>query len=125
MKISEFTTDKALDVFVEITPYVAGIATSETLQTALSDLANTPAKSLKSSFQQMVFGADVFSRLVPILLSERRSDVYGILAVLNETSVDEIAKQSLFKTVGMIREIFSDKDLLNFFKSFVHTQPKE
>ena len=51
--------------------------------------------------------------------------MYGILAVLNETSVDEIAKQSLFKTIGMIREIFSDKDLLNFFKSFVHTQPKE
>ena len=125
MKISEFTTDKALDVFVEITPYVANIVTCETLQTALSDLANTPAKSLKSSFQQMVFGADVFSRLVPILLSERRSDVYGILAVLNEMPVDEIAKQSLFKTVGMIREIFSDKDLLNFFKSFVHTQPKE
>ena len=125
MKISEFTTDKALDVFVEITPYVAGIVTCETLQTTLSDLANTPAKSLKSSFQQMVFGADVFSRLVPILLSERRSDVYGILAALNEKSVDEIAKQSLFKTVGMIREIFSDKDLLNFFKSFVHTQPKE
>ena len=125
MKISEFTTDKALDVFVEITPYVSVIVTCETLQTALSDLANTPAKSLKSSFQQMVFGADVFSRLVPILLSERRSDVYGILAVLNETSVDEIAKQSLFKTVGMIREIFNDKDLLNFFKSFVHTQPKE
>ena len=125
MKVSEFTTDKALDVFVEITPYVSGIVTCEALQTALSDLANTPAKSLKSSFQQMVFGADVFSRLVPILLSERRSDVYGILAVLNETSVDEIAKQSLFKTIGMIREIFSDKDLLDFFKSFVHTQPKE
>ena len=125
MKISEFTTDKALDIFVEITPYVAGIVTCKALQTALSDLANTPAKSLKSSFQQMVFGADVFSRLVPILLSERRSDVYGILAALNEKSVDEIAKQSLFKTVGMIREIFSDKDLLNFFKSFVHTQPKE
>ena len=125
MKISEFTTDKALDVFVELTPYVADIATSEALQTTLSDLANTPANSLKSSFQQIVFGADVFSRLAPILLSERRNDVYGILAVLNETSVDEIAKQSLFKTVGMIREIFSDKDLLNFFKSFVHTQPKE
>ena len=125
MKISEFTTDKALDVFVELTPYVADIVACESLQTALSDIANTPAKSLISSFQQMVFGADVFSRLVPILLSERRSDVYGILAVLNETSVDEIAKQSLFKTIGMIREIFSDKDLLNFFKSFVHTQPKE
>ena len=125
MKISEFTTDKALDVFVEITPYVADIATSEALQTTLSDLANTPASSLKSSFQQIVFGADVFSRLAPILLSERRSDVYGILAALNEKSVDEIAKQSLFKTIGMIREIFSDKDLLNFFKSFVHTQPKE
>ena len=125
MKISEFTTDKALDVFVELTPYVADIVTCEALQTALSDLANTPANSLKSTFQQMVFGADVFSRLVPILLSERRSDVYGILAALNEKSVDEIAKQSLIKTVGMIREIFSDKDLLNFFKSFVHTQPKE
>ncbi len=125
MKISEFTTDKVLDVFVEITPYVAGIATCENLQAALADLASTPTKSLKSSLQQIMFGADVFSRLVPILLAERRGDVYGILAVLNETPVEDIAKQSIFKTVSMVREVFSDKDFLNFFKSFVHTQPKE
>lgn len=125
MKISELSTDRGLDVLVEITPYVSNIATSETLAVELKKLAETPVSGLKSSLQQMVFGADVFSRLIPILLKERRNDVYGILAVLNEKPIEEIAEQNIMQTISMIREVFSDKDMLSFFKSFVGTPPRK
>lgn len=125
MKISELSTEKGLDVLVELTPYVSNIATSETLAAELKKLAETPASGLKSALQQMVYGADVFSRLIPILLKERREDVYGILSVMNEKPIEEIAEQNIMQTIGMIREVFSDKDMLSFFKSFVGTQPRK
>lgn len=125
MKISELTTDRGLDVLVEITPYVSNIATSENLAAELKKLAETPASSLKSSLQQVVYGADVFSRLIPILLKERREDVYGILSVLNEKPIEQVASQNIMQTISEIREVFSDKDMLSFFKSFVGTQPKK
>jgi hypothetical protein len=123
MKISELSTDKGLDVLVELTPYVSSIATSETLTAELKKLAETKRESLKSQLQQLVFGADMFSRLIPILLKERRNDVYGIISVLNEKPVEEVAAQNIMKTVAEIREIFSDGDLLSFFKSFVERKP--
>lgn len=123
MKISELSTDKGLDVLVELTPYVSSIATSETLTAELKKLAETKRESLKSQLQQLVFGADMFSRLIPILLKERRNDVYGIISVLNEQPIEEVASQNIMKTVAQIREIFSDGDLLSFFKSFVDRKP--
>lgn len=123
MKISELSTDKGLDVLVELTPYVSNIATSETLTAELKKLAETKRESLKSQLQQLVFGADMFSRLIPILLKERRNDVYGIISVLNEQPIEEVASQNIMKTVAQIREIFSDGDLLSFFNSFVERKP--
>lgn len=123
MKISELSTDKGLDVLVELTPYVSSIATSETLTAELKKLAETKRESLKSQLQQLAFGADMFSRLIPILLKERRNDVYGIISVLNEQPIEDVASQNIMKTVAQIREIFSDGDLLSFFKSFVERKP--
>lgn len=125
MKISELSTDKGLDVLVELTPYVANIATSESLNREIRKLAETKVADLKSRLQQIVFGADMYSRLIPILLKERRNDVYGIIAVLNEKPVDEIAGQNIMQTIAQIREIFSDRDFLDFFKSFVGGKPEK
>lgn len=124
-KISELSTDAGLDVFVELTPYIANIATSETLNAELAAMAETRTNTIKSKFQQLVFGADVFSRLIPILLKERRADVYGIISVLNEQTVEEIAAQNIMQTMAQIREVFKDEQLLAFFKSFVGTAPKK
>lgn len=125
LKISELTTEAGLDVFVELTPYVAGIATSESLNAELTALAETPQNTVKSKLQQLVFGADVFSRLIPILLKERRADIYGIISVLNGQTVEEIAEQNIMLTIAQIREVFKDEKLLSFFKSFVGTAPKK
>ena len=64
------------------------------------------------------FAAHKYATLAPILLKAHRSDVFGVLAVLNECSADEIAKQNIMETVKQVRDLFQDKDLLDFFKSF-------
>lgn len=125
MKISELTTDRGVDVLVQITPHVSSIATNAHLADELKKIAEVPANTLKSKFQELVFGADVFSRLIPILLKENREDFYAILAIINEKNVEDIASQNIIETISMIRELFSDKTLINFFKSFVDTPPKK
>ena len=62
---------------------------------------------------------------MPIILKNRRSDVYGILAVLNEKSVEEIAKQNLLVTMRQIKDVSKDKELVDFFKSWADTEENE
>lgn len=55
--------------------------------------------------------------IIPVLLRNHRSDMYGILSVLNEKSAAEIAAQPVRDTIQQIQEAFQDVELLNFFKS--------
>lgn len=48
---------------------------------------------------------------------KHREDTLGILAAVNETTVEAVKKQSVLKTMRQIQEIVKDKDMLDFFKS--------
>ena len=54
---------------------------------------------------------------IPLILKKHREDTLGILAAVNETTVEAVKKQSVLKTMRQIQEIVKDKDMLNFFKS--------
>lgn len=125
MRISDFSTDKAADALAEIAPHVANISTNENLTTALKEIAETDVSNIKSRFQYVAFAASMFSRLAPILLKEQRKDVYCILSILNEKPVEEIAAQSIVKTLEMMREAFTDEQLIGFFKPSGNTAPIE
>lgn len=45
---------------------------------------------------------------------KHREDTLGILAAVNETTVEAVKKQSVLKTMRQIQEIVKDKDMLNF-----------
>lgn len=115
MKLSELTTERAADVLCELTPYIANITGDKSL---LDELANKFDSKAKSVAELYTFAAHKYATLAPILLKAHRSDVFGVLAVLNECSADEIAKQKVMKTMKQVRDLFQDKDLLDFFKSF-------
>lgn len=123
LKVSELSTDNGLDVLCELTPYIGNIATCENLHREFDKMAKVKRADLKSKFQQIVYGADIFSALIPILLKERRADVYGILSVLNECTTEDVAKQPITKTIADIKELFKDAELVRFFKSFVDVAP--
>ena len=81
MKISEISTEKAMDVLCELTPYVTSIVTDEELIEELKSAidfgkANTMA-------EKMALTAGKITKIIPILLRNKKNDVFGIVAVLN------------------------------------------
>ena len=117
MKLSELTTDRALDVLCELTPAVANIvedkAVASALERAIPEKKEDPEK--EESASNFASGLKIFGeigRMAPVLLKNHRRDVYTILSVVNERPVEEISAQPLMNTVRQGR----DSDLLAFFK---------
>ena len=123
MKLSEMTTDRAMDVLCEITPFIANITADEEL---LEELRNAiDPKAVKTKAELMVKGVEKITKLVPIVLKKRKADVFGILAALNEKTAEEIGKQNIIATMAQVREVVKDKDLMDFFKSCVGSEGSE
>ena len=123
MKLSEMTTDRAMDVLCEITPFIANITADEEL---LAELRNAiDPKAVKTKAELMVKGVEKITKLVPIVLKKRKTDVFGILAALNGKTVEEIGKQNIIATMAQVREVVKDKDLMDFFKSCVGSEGSE
>ena len=139
MKLSELSTDKALDVLCELTPSVASIIEDDDVVSGLANIfpkknetedktgvdhdKKTEAEDGETNFIET--GIQIFGRIgtiVPLLLKKHRAEMYHILSVLNEKSVDEIAKQKIGETIKQARESFQDSELLTFFKSFVRRE---
>ena len=123
MKLSQLSTERATDVLCELTPYIANIVEDSELMESLRDAIDTG--KVKTKAELIAIGASKATRLVPIILKKRRSDVYGILSVLNEKSVEEIAKQNLLVTMRQIKDVSRDKELVDFFKSWADTEESE
>lgn len=123
MKISEFSTDKALDVFCELVPYIDRILVDEELVAEIKRKVKLPEGSSRADFLNI--GMEKANKIVPILLKKRRADIYGIVAVLNGKTIEEIGKQSFLATASQIKEIFKDRDLIDFFKSCVDAEKSE
>lgn len=122
-KLSVLTTDEAADVLCEITPYVSNIVSDGEL---LSELKNAISpKDVKTKAEWMALGVEKIAKLVPIVLKKRKNDVYGILGVLSNKTVEEIGKQNFILTMKQIRDVGKDKDLLDFFKSCVDSEGDE
>lgn len=115
MKLSSLTTEQAVDVLCELTPYVSNIATDETLLAELRSKVKLPKSASKA--EVVAAGAEKITKLIPILLKERKADVLGILAVLNGKTVAEVEKQNFLVTAAQVRDAVKDKDLISFFKS--------
>lgn len=123
MKLSEMTTDRAMDVLCEITPFIANITADEEL---LEELRNAiDPKAVKTKAELMVKGVEKVTKLVPIVLKKRKADVFGVLAALNEKTAEEIGKQNIIATMVQVREVVKDKDLMDFFKSCVGSEGSE
>ena len=123
MKLSEMMTDRAMDVLCEITPCIANITADEEL---LAELRNAiDPKAVKTKAELMVKGVEKITKLAPIVLKKRKADVFGILAALNEKTVEEIGKQNIIATMAQVREVVKDKDLMDFFKSCVGSEGSE
>lgn len=122
MKLSELSTEQAADVLCELTPYIANITGDKNL---LDELSKKFVKDGKTVAELYTFAAQKCAAFVPILLKDHRVDVFGVLSVINETTIDKIEKQNILETIKQLRELFKDKDLLDFFKLWQQEEKTE
>lgn len=119
MKLSELSTDRALDVMCELTPYVSSIIEDDEILAALNNVMPAPSDGGDADRSRLdgikMIGGMV--KITPLLLKTHRPDVYGILSVVYEKTVDEISAQPITDTIQQVRGVFQDSDLLSFFKS--------
>lgn len=115
MKLSELDTSRAADVLCEAGAYALNILTDEELAAELKSKIDSPDEL--SRLELYTFGVQKVSTLLPIILKKHRDDVFGILAAVNGCAVNYIASQNIMVTMQQVKELVSDKDMIDFFKS--------
>lgn len=121
MKLSEISTERAADVLCELTPLVDSIITDEDLMQSLSAVVNREQTETMSVGQKLLLVFAKAGKIVPILMKKRRAEVFGVLAVLNEKTPEQIASQNMLVTMMQVRDIANDRELIDFFKSCRNT----
>lgn len=122
MKLSEMSTDRAADVLCELTLPISNIVTDDELRECLRAAIGAEEAKSMTKMQMLAMGVERINKIVPILMKKRREDVYAIIAVLNDTTAEEIGRQNILKTMLQIRETVKDRELMDFFKSCAKTE---
>lgn len=120
MKISELTTDQALDVLCVITPAVEDIISDEDLLAEVIKKIVRTEETTKTEILRFAF--EKIAKIIPILLKKKRESVFNIVAALNGSDEETVKKQNVIKTMAQIREAFNDKDLMDFVRSCLKTE---
>ncbi len=116
MKLSEMTTEQMAPVLVSLSEPIGNIATDQKTVESLEKVAKG-----KTQIEQLGMAVSVF---LPLLLKTHFEDTCAVVAALSDKNVEDVKKQKGFQTIKDARDVF-DKELLDFFKSFVHTEQKK
>lgn len=96
MKLSEFKNEKAIDVLADILEPVQRIITNDKVQ-------------------KLVNGEYTYIELAKTILKNCKSDIILILAILNDTPVNEY-ECSFFSILQDLIELLKTPEILDFFK---------
>lgn len=119
MKISAMKTDQDMDVVCELIDIIDDIMSDSEFVSELSTVTSVFTKKKITNQEAM---SKLWSKrkvLVKLLLKSKREEMYKIISILSDKSVQEIKSQLLIKTLLDGYEVFSDKELLLFFKQQV------
>lgn len=121
-KLSELTTDECADVLCELTPYIVNIVSDQEIMDAVGKAVD---KNTITQVGIMLLGAQKITTVIPLLLKTHRQDIYAILSIVGEKSVEEVATQNIMATMWQMKELLNDKELVSFFKSWAHGEKNE
>lgn len=102
-KLSEFKDDEAMEALAELIEPTVNLIGDKTFRTAVRGDKEKNIKPDKI-------------KAVKIALKDHKDDVVKILAVLNETPVEDF-HYNLGTLPIMVLQLFNDKELYDFFKS--------
>ena len=121
-KLSELTTDECADVLCELTPYIVNIVSDKEIMDAVGKAVD---KNTITQVGIMLLGAQKITAVIPLLLKTHRPDIYSILSIVGEKSVEEVAAQNIMATMWQMKELLNDKEFVSFFKSWEHGEKNE
>lgn len=121
-KLSELTTNECADVLCELTPYIVNIVSDKEIMNAVGKAVD---KKTITQVGIMLLGAQKITAIIPLLLKTHRPDIYSILSIVGEKSVEEVAAQNIMATMWQMKELLNDKELASFFKSWAHGEKNE
>ena len=103
-------TDFAIEKLCNIVPFIADIA---------EDLKNN--QEMKDFIFQ--YNADktnkVFMiRILPLIFKHYNNQIFEILAVINDKTVEDVKAQPFNETYNQLKDIIGDEDFKSFFSSF-------
>lgn len=101
-KLSEFKDDEAMDVLAEILDPMVNMMKNKDFVLAIR---GDKKKGIRPNRVEAI----------KIAITKNRSDVVNIMAVLNETPVEEF-HYNLLTLPQMMVEMFNDKELMDFFE---------
>lgn len=123
MKLSQLTTNGTADALLVLTPSVNNIVKDDAIIESVGKIIDfSKAENL---YGQITLLLGRITEILPLLLGDHRADVFAILSVLNECTPEEIGAQNIMKTMRQVREAVQDKELIDFFKSFMPTGTSE
>lgn len=116
MRISELSTEELAPVMADLTIPLSNIATDNKTVEALRSIGGQ-----KTQLEQI---GSFVREIMPLLLATHFDDTCAIIAILTGQKTEDVRKQKGLKTIADAIGIV-DSDLLDFFKSFVHTEQKK
>ena len=124
-KISQLTTDEALDVFCELTPHINDIISDEELVEEIKRKIDKNGDGELSRIEMLRFGVDKINKIIPIVLKKKREALLGIIAVMTDSELEDIKKQNIIITLAQVRDLAKDKDLMDFVRSCLNSEKSE
>lgn len=121
-KLSELSTDECADVLCELVPYIVNIVSDKEIMEAVGKAVD---KTTITQVGVMLLGAQKITTVIPLLLKIHRSDIYAILSIVGEKSVEEVSAQNVMTTMWQMKELLNDKEMVSFFKSWVRGEKSE
>ena len=121
MKLCEISTEKTLDVLCELTPHVCAIVKDDVIVKAITSKVTFGKEVSKEEIKEGVLNDWIgkFETLIPLLLKKYRENVFNIISILNEKTLEEVRTQSVITTIKEVKEIILDSDFLNFLQEFM------
>ena len=121
IKINKLSTDNTLDLICDLTPYVSEIMEDKEVIKIFAEKVKLGENTSQEKVKIIVLTAGIkkLKGLIPALFKRHREAFYNILALVNEKEVDEIKNQNPMITTKEIKEILTDKYLMDFFSQLM------
>lgn len=117
MKLSEMSADKAFDTIVELTPHIANILENKEVKKLLKKVELNPEekeKAMDNAFEETLKKIKPF---IFLLFKDSKEDIFNIVAIVNEITLEEVKKMNFLKINELILELVMDKELIEVFTS--------